>query len=115
MSANPSFIEELLRRVPDLRPIYDEHLRDNDTLLPHVFMGDVARFAIAEADNPRSRPAVAAVLEYLEDGLRTGADEVNELIVVSFVENLIGETTALKALTPLMGQHLKTEVERICE
>jgi len=58
---------------------------------------------------------VSTLLEYLEDGLRTGSDEVKELIVVSFVENLIGETTALMVLKLVMGSSLKAEVERICE
>ena len=115
MSANASFIEELLRRVPELKAVYDEHLLDNDTLLPHVFMGDVSRFAIAEAEKPLGRASVSTVLEHLEEGLKSGSDEVKELIVVSFVENLIGETSSLKVLKPLMGSTLKAEVERICK
>jgi len=115
MSTNASFIEALLRRVPNLKPVYDEHLAANDTLLPHVFMGDVTRFAIVEAEKPGSRGSLATLLGHFEDGLRTGSDEVRELIVVSFVENLMGETTGLKALKPLMGPSLKTEVERICQ
>jgi hypothetical protein len=115
MSTNASFIEELLRRVPQLKAIYDEHLTDNEMLLPHVFMGDVTRFIIAEAETPRSQGALRTLLEHLENGLRTGSDEVKELIVVSVVENLIGETKALMILKPLMGSSLKAEVERICE
>lgn len=114
MITNAPFIEELLRRVPDLKPIYDEHLTDNDTLLPHVFMGDVVRFAIAEVENPRSRASISTLLEYMEDGLRIGREEVKELIIGSFVENLIGEVKALKVLKPLMGPTLKTQVGRIC-
>src|SRR5687767_6505879 len=102
MSANASYIEELLRRAPQLKPSYDQHVRDNDTLLPHVFMGDVARFVIAEVENPQSRASVRSLLDCFESGLTTGSDEIKELIVISFVENLIGETSALKALTPMM-------------
>jgi hypothetical protein len=114
MSASASFIEELLRRVPDLSPIYEEHLADNDGLLPHVFMGDVTRFAIASADERPRQSSVSTLFGYLEEGLRSGSGEVKELIRASFVENLIGETAALMVLKPLMGQELKTEVERIC-
>ena len=50
---NPvSFVEELLRVVPELQPAYDAHLNDNTTLLPHVFMGDLTRFVIADAPTP---------------------------------------------------------------
>jgi len=114
MDTTASFIEELLRRVPDLKPIYDEHLFDNDALLPHVFMGDVTRFSVAGAGNPRMEASITNLLEHLEDGLRIGNDAVKELICVSFVENLIGESTALKALKLSMGPMLKTEVEKTC-
>lgn len=113
MSTNTAFIEELLRRVPDVKPIYDEHVADNDTLLPHVFLGDVSRFVVAEA-NKGLCPAAIAVLEHLDEGLGIGSEEVKELIVVSFVENLIGETTALKALNTVMRPRLKAQVKRIC-
>jgi hypothetical protein len=53
-----SFIKELLRTVPELQPAYAEHLNDNDTLLPHVFMGDVTRFVIAEASKPSESKAL---------------------------------------------------------
>jgi hypothetical protein len=114
MNSNASFIEELLRRVPDLKPIYEEHLLDNETLLPHVFMGGVTRFTVTEAGNPLMRSSVTGLLDHLENELRIGGDSVKELICVSFVENLLGESTALQVLTPLMGPMLKTEVERTC-
>ena len=97
-----------------MKSIYDEHLNDNEMLLPHVFMGDLTRFVIAEAENPLARVPVGTLLAHLEGGIRNGSDEVKELIIVSFVENLIGETTTLKVLKPAMGPSLKREVERIC-
>ena len=77
-------------------------------------MGGVTRFAITEAGNPQMRSSVTDLLEHLENGLRIGSDSVKELICVSFVENLVGESTALQVLKPLMGPMLKTEVERMC-
>jgi hypothetical protein len=115
MRNNTSFIEELLQKVPPLKNIYDEHLNENDTLLPHVFMGDVTRFVIAEAANPKRQETITSLLEYLEEGIQTGSDEVRELILVSFVENLTGETKMLQLLKALMGQTLRSEVKRICE
>jgi len=114
METNATFVVDLRRRVPDLEPIYREHLADNDELLPHVFMGDVTRFTIAQAKAPLNDSIVVSLLECLEEGLREGGEEVKELIVVSFVENLIGETTTLASLGPLIGGNLKEEVERVC-
>jgi hypothetical protein len=114
MGTTISFIDGLLQRVPDLKAVYDEHLSDNETLLPHVFMGDVTRFAIARAGRVRDREALETLLDCLEEGLRLGSEATKELIIVSFVENLIGEQTALQALKPKMGPALRAEVDRIC-
>lgn len=104
-----SFVETLLRLVPELRTVYDAHIKDNDTLLPHVFMGDVTRFAISQANKATSREALDRLMGHMEEGLKNGSEEVKELIVVSFVENLI-ETGTLKALHLFMGPNLKKEV-----
>ena len=112
LKTSVSFIEELIRLVPELKPIFDEHVTDNDFLLPHVFMGDVTRFAIAEAGKSRSC-AIETLLQHLENGLESGSNYVKELISLSFAENLLGETTALKVLKPLMGPNLKTEMETL--
>ena len=114
-TADTEFVEELLRQVPDLQCLYSDHLQDNGQLLPHVFLGDVTKFAVAEADNQRLEAPVNRLLEQMESGLRTGTDSVKELISVSFVENLIGESRALNTLKPCMGPLLKAEVERLCE
>lgn len=108
------FIEELLDAVPELRALYEEHMADNDSLLPHVFMGDIARFAIANAADPRHRPTLARLLGRLEDGLRAEEEGVRELIRASFVENLLGEHTTVKRLKPLMGFNLYRAVDAVC-
>ena len=115
MNDSEIFVDGLLQGIPGLRTLYDKHIRDYDSLLPHVFMGDVTRFAIADSDKPQSRDTISALFEQLESGLQAGNDEVTELIVVSFVENLVGEQISLKSLKPLMGPLLKSEVEHICE
>lgn len=109
-----SFIEELLRVVPELRPAYETHVADNATLLPHVFMGDVARFVVAESANNERPLTIVHLFDFLENVLTHGSEEVHELIAASFVENLIGETKALQLLKVLMGPNLKKQVEAIC-
>ena len=114
MSNNVSFIENLIRVLPQLKPIYDEHLADNDTLLPHVLMGDLTRFVIVEVEKHKRREVLEPILGCLEEGLENGAEEVKELIAASFVENLMGETVTLEQLKPLMGENLKRAVQTIC-
>jgi hypothetical protein len=114
MNTDVTFINALLLRVPELKALYEEHLGDNEELLPHVFMWDVTRFAIAQADNVQTHEPLRRLLAVLEEALEGGADKVNELIAVSFAENLIGEEAALKVLKPLMGPRLSREVQNMC-
>lgn len=108
------FIEELLQKVPELKPVYDGHLAENGELLPHAFMSDLTRFVIAEAENPASRDVLERLLGYLEKGLTVGSEHVQEMIVVSFVESLIDENATIKAIESLMGPNLRKEVKAIC-
>jgi hypothetical protein len=109
MPTQREFVEELLRRVPALQPAYEDHLRDNEELLPHVFMGDVTRWVIEHARQPEHRRAVAALLAYFESALATESDG-KDLVLLSFVENLAGEADTVNALRPMLGQPLKRAI-----
>jgi hypothetical protein len=100
-------IERMLAGVPALQPVYDEHISDNDGLLPHVFFGDVTRFAIENAAVPASATAIERLLTILDETLADADAEVREVILASFVENLAGENAALKLLKPRMGLNLR--------
>lgn len=114
MDDSASFVVRLLRAVPELESRYEQHMTDNDSLLPHVFMGEVSRFAVSEAGRPASNEALKRLLEFLEREIGSGSLEIEQLIVVSFVENLIGEDVALSKLSPLMGENTRREVRAIC-
>lgn len=115
MSAGELFIERLIHAVPELKGAYDEHLADNDMLLPHVLMGDVTRFIVAALSDADNHPIVRRVLDYFESELMTGGAESLDLIRSSFVENLLGERIIINKLKPLMGPDLRREIETICE
>ena len=95
-----------------------------DKLLRRAFSGIAAAGAILAAaavptstlaEQPERRADLIRLLVLLNDSLEHGADDVQELISVSFVENLIGEDAALETLRPLMKPALKKEVDDICE
>ena len=102
-----SFIPLLTSFVPELQPIYAEHLHNNDDLLPHVFLGDVARFAIAAALDVRQQEVLMRLLKCMETGLESGPAHARELILASFVENLLGEDDAVRRIKLLMGPNLR--------
>ena len=75
------FCLHLAESFPDVKNILREHLSDNDELLSHNFMADVTRYVAAGG------PERAAIVRQLEDAFALDKD-VEELIGVSFVENL---------------------------
>ena len=107
------YTRKLVESVPALHPIYKTHLDENDELLPHVFFGDLTRFVVAEVRRGTHTSWIERLLEGLEVGLE-GSQEVQELISVSFVENLCDEDEAMKALKPLMRAKLKARLRAIC-
>ena len=108
------FVQGLVREVPALAPALQEHIEFNKELLPYLFMGDVGRFVIANASRPDSKSTLVRLVAYLEKGLANGPEEVQELIVVSFVEYLQDEAPAIIAIAPLLGPLLKKSINTIC-
>ena len=109
-----TFARGLVAECPALQPIFEEHMRANDELLAHLFMEDVTRFVVDATTKPELRQPLELILNTIEEGLKLGSDDVEGLIVVSFVENLLGEDDAVSALLPLMGPGLREWVQRIC-
>jgi len=108
-----TFVWRLLHALPELKSTYDQHLADNDSLLPHVFMGDVTRFVIAKANNSGSHETLKRLFYFFEKELNSGDMEAKELILASFIENLIGEAMTVQKLAPLMGLDLRRKVKAI--
>ena len=87
MSIGPSeFVQRLVERVPEVRPILDEHLLENDELLMHVFVARVRDLAIDAFDRDR-RELAHRIVETFDWGLRDGDDAVENAVAVSFVED----------------------------
>jgi hypothetical protein len=85
----PAFVEWLVARQPELAPLLDEHLRTYGELLPHVFFGDVTRYASELACGPDTG-RLDSLLSDLDRALTSARDETDNLIWVSFVENAQG-------------------------
>jgi hypothetical protein len=81
-----TFLHDLLESTPEVGPIYDEHVRDHGTCLPHVFFGDVTRFAIAEAMRGFRQDVLVRLFNHLEQGLSSDNEEVRELINVHLLK-----------------------------
>ena len=106
-------MDDLRRAVPALEPLYVEHYGDNrGELLPHVLMGDIARFAVDATKDGDPCAVLKVLLHFLAEHFDDGP-ETNELIWVSFLENLLGEDEAQAVLKPLMSDALRAALEQI--
>jgi hypothetical protein len=83
---SPEFVRWLVTRHSGLVPVLDEHLADNDELLPHVLFGDVTRYALTLARDGEVED-LDRLLSDLDAALGDSDDEVANLVWVSFVEN----------------------------
>src|SRR5262244_661104 len=114
------FVEVLTEMFPSLKSILATHLEDNfGEILPHVFMADVARWAIElfmtterknlTADEQRSE--LARLLAFLEDAYAKDGPEIEEMISVSFLEHLPRPNEAGWKIRDLVGPKLKEQLE----
>lgn len=87
MTAESDFTQRLVAATPELRPILDEHLHDQEgELLPYVLMADVARWLDVASHTDPVR--VADVVGWLEREFVGGDFDVRNLIDVGIVEML---------------------------
>ena len=85
MTLSQDLARQLIAEVPDLEPVMEEHLTDQEgELLPYLFLADVARWAQTTfASDPA---AVGRAVDWLElEFARAEADE-KDLIGLGFVE-----------------------------
>lgn len=110
-AACEALINRLVAEVPALKAVHDVHIAANDELLPHVFFGDVTRFVTGSfaPDTHEARDDALRVLAILEHAMQQPEPSVENLISVSFAENLVGEK-CLPELRPVLGSRLKNEL-----
>ena len=83
----PTVHDALRRAVPEFGAAIDEHVADHGGVLPHVLFGDLSRFVLA-AHHAGDHELVSRSLAFLELALLEGDDGVQNLVAVSFVENV---------------------------
>jgi hypothetical protein len=104
-------IASLVEKVPELRPLLDQHVADNDELLPYVvFESDFIRWLVDRVRSGDLEPAerfVAAVEPLLATGVEAPAtDRVHSLAWICFVEGLVMQgfwDDVIETARPWMG------------
>ena len=102
----------VLGRVPEFRPVYEEHVRDNDEVLPHRLLGALTRFVL-DAHERGDDNLVDRVLHVLDRLMAEGDDDTQNLVAVSFIEDIeYGDKRADTGFIARWGRHLREERER---
>jgi hypothetical protein len=107
-----SLIEKLVSISPNLEELYREHIDDYDELLPHVFMGEITRNLVEEFSKSTISEEALEVLHTIESSFVNGGDSIEELISVSFVENLVGLNPQEDAIRRYLGKALTKELAK---
>ena len=115
MHSPEHFVDQLVREIPGVEPILEEHMKDFGEMLPHVFMGELTRYVLyihkaSGGVDSNTQDELRQILDRLEEGFAHGNDAVKELIGVSFLENLTGEAgreTLRSLLGPTMSEALR--------
>ncbi|MBU1168436.1 MAG: hypothetical protein KKD44_02625 [Proteobacteria bacterium] len=115
-----AFVLRLIKIVANLNCLYDEHIEDYDELIPHVFFGDLTRYvvdlykSILDCSSDTKRwDELDTILVYLENGISGNDEKVQELIAVSFLENLDLTDSNARTLVERFGPYLKKELKMI--
>lgn len=115
MNDSVLFINELLKIDDDVLELYKEHLNDFDTLIPHVFMGELTRYIVKNIESTNKKEVILKILKQIDIGLNNGNNELKSLIYASFIENLLGIDLELNYLKDLMPSLLRNEVDKLLE
>ena len=107
-------VSELVADAPELKRAYDEHVQENDGVLPHVFFSDLTRFVLSGfvlARGPR-RESAQKLLARLEQAYSGKGHNVRELIVLSFIGNIERGQPGLDNLRASMASPLRSELDQ---
>ena len=100
------FCENLARECPALSDLLAEHKADYDDISPRVFLGDVTRYVLAGGTKRRD------IVTYLNKSVSSGDPDVENLVAVSFVENLESREELESAVAGVNASQIVAEWER---
>lgn len=87
MTVEADFTQRLVGEAPELKPLLEEHLADQEgELLPYLLMGDIARWLHEHSTTDPRR--VGEMLVWLDGQFAQGDFDIRNLIDVGIVEML---------------------------
>jgi len=108
------FTRSTVQNFPGLKPLLDEHIKDNfGELLPTLFFGDLTRYIMALLERAQwgelmPRRELKDLLQYLEDSYASGDKNVQDLVALGFLENLPNPGEDGASIRNMLGPKLQT-------
>jgi hypothetical protein len=109
MTAESDFTQRLVAATPELAPVLEEHLADQEgELLAYLLMGDVAKWLDGQSRKDPQR--ASQVLDWLEHEFAAGDFDVRNLIDVGIIEMLPAMPEGAPVLD-MLGPELRGRAE----
>lgn len=111
-----AFVDRLCDAFPEVARLREDHLRDqNGELLPHLFLGDVTRYAIAlfESSREPARHELTELCRFLEREYTTGTRSVRDLVALGILENMAGPPEPYWRVRTYLGPELRKTIEEM--
>jgi hypothetical protein len=109
MSEESDFTQRFVATFPELQPLLDDHLADQEgELLPYLLMGDVADWLTARSTTEPDR--VERILAWLDTAYAEGTFGTRNLIDVGIVEMLPAHPEG-DAVLRRLGPELRSRAE----
>jgi hypothetical protein len=118
---NIQFIQNLIENVRWTDSLYQSHITYYGELLPHILMEEISEVFLAICDelfvsksnSQENLTKLNKFLTIIENGMNSDSEEVTNLIILSFLENINPEVTSFISIKGLMGASLKAELEKL--
>jgi hypothetical protein len=116
--AEADFIRTLVERVPEFKDVADDDTNYYGEVLPHIVMGSFTRWLVAQHRRAVDGDEVAAevvkrALGFLDTAVAdSGQPAAQDLIAVSFLENLYQHGKEREGLRNELGPYLRMRLER---
>lgn len=118
MNTIERFLVGLLDTNKVLTILYEDHLQENDELLPHVFFGDVTRYIMqlavsSTSDHRENASELLRILRFFESSYRESDEKIKNILFVSFLENLEQSDPSYSIIKAQLGDEMKRKLDQI--
>lgn len=110
-----TIFDVIVKRIPEFSTSVAQHLETYGELLPHVLMGDFTRYlsslcCASPANQDYALSQCQQALSILENAMNSNDPKLQELIAVSFVENLNPSDECYKCMKSKLGPSLLSQL-----